>query len=144
VFGLCASGAAMEVQRPVGCSAGRARDAMKGDVLIVEDELLIAMELENTLRRAGFRVRACVGTLEKALVAVRAENFDVAVLDCNLRGESVAPVAAVLEEKGKPFVFVSGYGRDYLPSRYEGRPLVPKPFEPKVLIGVVEDLLAHF
>jgi DNA-binding response OmpR family regulator len=84
-----------------------------------------------------------VGALEQALVAVRAEKFDVAVLDCNLRGESVAPVAAVLEEKCKPFVFVSGYGRAYLGSHYEGRPLVPKPFEPKVLIDAIENLLAH-
>lgn len=116
---------------------------MRGDVLIVEDELLIAMELEDTLRRAGFHVCACVGALEKALVAARIANFDVAVLDCNLRGESVAPVAAVLEEMCKPFVFVSGYGRAYLPSHYGGRPLVQKPFEPSVLIGVLENLLAR-
>ena len=116
---------------------------MRGNVLIVEDEPLVALELEDTVRQAGFQVRACVGSLEKALAVIRAGELDVAVLDCNLRGESIVPVAAALEQRRKPFLFVSGYGRSYLPSQYVGAPFVPKPFEPAVLVCALENLLRH-
>jgi DNA-binding response OmpR family regulator len=116
---------------------------MRGSVLIVEDEPLVAMELEDTVRQAGFHVRACVGSLEKALSVVRAGELDVAVLDCNLRGESIVPVAAALEQRHKPFLFVSGYGRSHLPLQYAEAPFVPKPFEPAALVCALENLLRH-
>lgn len=62
-------------------------------VLIVEDEPLVAMDMEAVLRGAGFAIAACVSSPEKALDALNNDECNVAVLDANLHGESVEPVA---------------------------------------------------
>lgn len=83
-------------------------------VLIVEDELIIAMELERLLRSLGCVPLDAVPTVRKALRVLAAERPDVAVLDVNLQGERVTPVAETLQAKGVPFVLVTGYGSERL------------------------------
>jgi len=107
-------------------------------VLIVEDEPLVAIDMEAVLRRAGFEIAACVGSLDKALDALNNGDCDIGVLDANLHGKSVAPVALALRQSGKPFLFVSGYGRVHLPTQFIDAPLLPKPFEPSELIRAVK------
>jgi len=109
-------------------------------VLIVEDEPLVAIDMEAVLRRAGFEIVACVGSLNKAMDALNNGECDVGVLDANLHGESVEPVAVALRQYGKPFLFVSGYGRVHLPTRFADAPLLPKPFEPTELIRAVKQI----
>lgn len=106
-------------------------------VLIVEDEPLVALEMEAVLRRGGFEIAACVGSLNKALDVLNNGNCDIGVLDANLRGESVEPVAVALRQCGKPFLFVSGYGRVHLPSKFLDALVIPKPFHPAELIRAV-------
>jgi DNA-binding response OmpR family regulator len=96
--------------------------------------------MEAVLRRAGFEIAACVGSLDRALDAISNGECDVGVLDANLHGESVAPVAFALRQCGKPFLFVSGYGRYHLPTQFRDAPLLPKPFEPSELIRAVKDI----
>src|SRR5262245_51211685 len=86
------------------------RSTMKRSVLIVEDEPIVALEIESLLARAGFAIQGCAGSIEKALALVDDRHCDAAVLDANLRGRSVGPVAAALQRRGTPFLFVSGSG----------------------------------
>ena len=80
-------------------------------VLVVEDEFLIALDLEQLLRRRGWRVLGPAATVAEALQLLRGETPDVALLDVNLRGEPVTPVAAELRARGVPFVLASAYDR---------------------------------
>jgi CheY-like chemotaxis protein len=97
--------------------------------LVVEDELMIRMLLEDMLTDIGYEVVASAGRLDEAVRFAREADFDVAILDLNLAGQSVAPVAAIIEQRGRPFVFATGYGERGLPEQYRGRPTLQKPFQ---------------
>jgi DNA-binding response OmpR family regulator len=103
-------------------------------VLVVEDEALIAMDLGAALRKAGCRVVGPAPGVEQALRVIAAEEADVALLDVNLGGEEIFPVADELARRGVPFVFLTGYGRDALPERFRDRPTSPKPYSAKPLL----------
>jgi DNA-binding response OmpR family regulator len=75
----------------------------------VEDEFLIAMELDSTLRSAGFHVLGPAASVSAALELLRAERPEAAVLDVDLAGEWVTPVAEVLRAMIVPFILSSGY-----------------------------------
>jgi DNA-binding response OmpR family regulator len=79
-------------------------------ILVVEDEFLIAMELEQTLLRAGYRVVGPAPSLGTALELLRQVRPHAAILDVNLAGERVTPVAEMLRAMAVPFVLASGYG----------------------------------
>jgi DNA-binding response OmpR family regulator len=79
-------------------------------ILVVEDEFLIAMELDITLRSAGYHVLGPATNVRAALGLLRAERPDAAVLDVDLAGEWVTPVAEVLRAMFVPFILASGYG----------------------------------
>ena len=79
--------------------------------------------------------------LQPALKAAREEPLDAAVLDVNLAGERVDPVAEALAERGVPFLFMTGYDRDMLPAEHADRPALAKPFRPAQLINGLIALL---
>ncbi len=95
-------------------------------VLIVEDSLLLALELEAGLEDAGVHVVGCAAELSEALAMVELD-FDVAVLDADLNGQSVAPVAEILRSMGRPFVFATGYADKAAPMGFDA-PIVRKPY----------------
>ncbi len=95
-------------------------------VLIVEDSLLLALELEAGLEDAGVHVVGCAAELGEALSMVE-QDFDVAVLDADLNGQSVAPVAEILRSMGRPFVFATGYADKAAPMGFDA-PIVRKPY----------------
>jgi CheY-like chemotaxis protein len=78
-------------------------------VLVIEDEILVAMELESVLRRQGCTVLGPVPTVDRALALIEGGQIDAALLDLNLDGQSALPVAAALNARDLPFVVVSGY-----------------------------------
>lgn len=98
-------------------------------VLLVEDEAIIAMTAEDMLEDLGCEVAATATSLAEALAAVRAGDFDVALLDINLNGETSLDVAAALRASGKPFVFTTGYGSAGRSEAYRDVPLVTKPYQ---------------
>lgn len=98
-------------------------------VLIVEDESLIAMFLEDTLTDIGCRVAGVAARYHDALAKAKSLAFDVAILDVNLDGESSFPVAEALVERGKPFLFSTGYGGGTIPPPLRSAPVLQKPFE---------------
>ncbi len=111
-------------------------------ILLVEDEFLIAMQIETILRAAGWRVIGSAGTLSSAVSLARKSPCDAAVLDVNLRGERVDEVADILCERGVPFLFVSGYGRGNLPAAFrDSVQFLAKPFSDRTLLAAVRDLL---
>lgn len=102
-------------------------------ILVVEDEAIIALEMESILRRASCEVVACA-SVSTALQAADEQKFDAAVLDLNLRGEMSFPIADALARKNIPFIFVSGYDVDIVPRGHRRRPFVGKPFLSQMLL----------
>ena len=80
--------------------------------MIVEDEALVAMMMEDFVEELGFSVCGPFSSLSAATLAAHAGEFEAAVLDVNLGGELVYPLADLLAERGVPFIFVTGYGSD--------------------------------
>jgi PAS domain S-box-containing protein len=105
----------------------------KPRVLLVEDEALVAMMIQDTLAEFGFQVVGPVSTASGALAAARESHFDAAVLDINLGDGLVYTVAEILEKRGVPFVFVTGYDADSVDSRFSGVPVLQKPIERDML-----------
>jgi DNA-binding response OmpR family regulator len=97
-------------------------------VLIVEDEMIIALEIESMLRALGCEVVGPVGTLKSALRLAHTEALDAAVLDVNLHGEKVFPVADELQARGIPFLFATGYGAWTMPEEWRAPCRLAKPF----------------
>jgi CheY-like chemotaxis protein len=112
-------------------------------VLIIEDELFAAMHLESVLEQLGCVSCGSAPTVTRALRALGRQEPDVAVLDVNLRGERVTPVAEVLQKQGVPVVLVTGYGSDQLPERLQDVPCLPKPVDGAQLASAISDLLAR-
>jgi CheY-like chemotaxis protein len=114
------------------------KDTLKGvKVLVVEDEYFVAILIEEILESAGCIVTGPIPRLPAALDAVDHEDYDVAVLDVNLAGERINPVADALSERHVPFLFVTGYGANALPSEYAERPHICKPFRMAELLGAL-------
>jgi CheY-like chemotaxis protein len=98
-------------------------------ILVVEDELMIRMLLEDMLGELGHTIAAAAARIDEALEAARTADVDLAILDVNLNGEPISPVADALVARGVPFVFATGYGEHGLPAPYRDRPTLKKPFQ---------------
>lgn len=103
---------------------------MSVHILVAEDEALIAMQIEMDLEDAGYKVVGPYMSLERCLEAVEKEQIDAAVLDVDLAGFDVFPLAYKLEENGVPFVFHTGRGsHDKILSRFPDATICIKPAE---------------
>lgn len=122
---------------PVAGSAG-----IQGKrVLVVEDEVLVALDIESILTDAGMVVSGRAGTLDAARRAVALGQFDVVLLDANLAGQPVLDLAAALQRQGVPFAFATGYGREGINAEFRDVPVLSKPFTAEQLIGLMRRLL---
>jgi DNA-binding response OmpR family regulator len=97
-------------------------------ILVVEDEPLIAMMLEDFLESLGHHVSATCDSVADALTRTDEGGFDLAILDVNLKGENVWPVAERLREKNIPFVLATGGHVDPPPPQFAGAPVIEKPY----------------
>lgn len=109
-------------------------------VLVVEDEVLVAMLLEDMLSDFGCSVVGPAPTIAEALPLATEADIDVAVLDLNLGGQPVYPVADALRARGLPYVFASGYGAGNLDEAHRDAPMLQKPFRQADLEKVLKDL----
>jgi PAS domain S-box-containing protein len=124
---------------PVVASNGRT-DLKGARVLIVEDAVLLALELETGLSDAGAEVIGPAYELEEAMALLDRE-IDAAVLDANLNGRSVMPVAEALAARGIPFVFATGYGEaGGAPSGFDA-PIIRKPYDVTQVAAAVAGVL---
>jgi len=106
-------------------------------VLIVEDEALVGMAIEDALNCLGIDVAGVAGTVDEALIHVEQDHFDGAILDVQLHGKDVLPVAEALQRRSIPFVFATGYGKSGVPEKYRDAPVLQKPFMPAELRDVL-------
>jgi CheY-like chemotaxis protein len=97
-------------------------------LLVVEDEVMISALVEDMLAELGHSIVGLAASVEEAAGLAAGAEFDVALLDVNLQGETVESVAATLARRGKPFVFTTGYGERAIPAAFKDRPLLPKPY----------------
>lgn len=119
----------------VGCCASAKR------VLIVEDEPLVALDIEAALEAGGYKVAAIATSVREAFDALGASAIDLVLLDGNLRGHPVDDVADALRDRAIPFLFVSGYGRESLPTDFTDIPILQKPFDHEQLVQCVDTLV---
>jgi len=108
--------------------ATEARPAKQTKVLVVEDDVMIRVVLADMLCELGYTVAAEAASINEALEATRKTDFDFAILDADLKGRSVSPVADALGARDIRFVFITGYG-DHGLSAYRNRPTLRKPFQ---------------
>lgn len=108
-------------------------------VLVVEDEALIAMDIQMQLEDGGWRVIGPAGTSEKALELLKDDQPQFAVLDINLGRKTSFEVADSLVARGVPFLFLSGGTHEVLPDRFRTRPLLQKPIRYDELLRHVGD-----
>lgn len=97
-------------------------------VLLLEDEAAVSLLIEDMLEDLGCVAAACVARADTALRALDAQDFDVAILDVNIGGQTSFEVARALRRRGVPFIFATGYGETGLPDEYRDAPVLQKPF----------------
>lgn len=115
---------------------------LKGsNILLVEDEMLVAMLLESALEPEGCNV-ICAGFVEQATLLATERAIDAAVLDVNLHGKRSYPVAEALSARGIPFVFATGYGDFDLKTLFPDSPVITKPYDPDDVITTLSSLIA--
>ena len=102
-------------------------------LLLVEDEALVAMALKDMLTELGFEVVGAFNKVTEALAVVTNQDVNAAVLDVNLGGELIYPVADSLVAKGVPFVFITGYGAEAIDDRFASYRVLQKPIQRQML-----------
>jgi two-component sensor histidine kinase len=129
----------IRARAPLVAAIGRAAAApllVNGKrLLLVEDEPLIAMMMKETLAELDFEIRGPIGNVEEALTEIAQGAVNAAILDINLNGSSVYPVADALAARDIPFVFVTGYTRQAVEQRFAGVPVLSKPVDRDLLLA---------
>jgi CheY-like chemotaxis protein len=107
-------------------------------IFLVEDETLIRMMITDMLEELGHTVVAEAGNIADALRLAETADFEIAILDINVGGDRIEPVAEIIDGRHFPFVFASGYGAAGLPARFRDRPVLQKPFLPDRLEQAIQ------
>lgn len=120
-------------------AAGRADGAR---ILVVEDEALVAINLESILEDLGYRVVGPVMRMDRLVAIVEAGiDADAAILDVNIAGAEVFPQAERIARSGIPILFATGYGRAGLPAAWKDWPVIQKPYTPAEIRDAVRRVL---
>lgn len=107
-------------------------------VLLVEDEVMIRMMVADMLDELGYRVAGEAGDIDEAVRLVQATDFDIAILDVNVNGKVISPVAEAVTMRGRPFIFATGYGSAGLPEKFRDSATLQKPFQMETLKRALE------
>ena len=111
-------------------------------VLVVEDEMMVSMLIEDMLSDLGCVVIGPAARLDEAIALAESTQIDCAVLDVNLGGQPIFPLADILRAKGAPFAFATGYGDAGLRDVDKGSPVLQKPFRETDLARILGELRA--
>jgi CheY-like chemotaxis protein len=112
-------------------------------ILVVEDEALIAMDLQMVLEEAGYRVIGPANSPEAAMALLDGPLPDVALLDVNLGRSDVFGVANELAARKTKLIFLTGHTAQRLPQAHRHHPLIGKPYLPQLLLQVVQQVLSQ-
>ena len=102
---------------------------------------MIRMMVSDMLEELGYRVAAEAGDIDEAVRLVQCTDFDIAILDVNVNGKVISPVAEAVQLRGLPFVFATGYGVQGLPEKFRDRPALQKPFQMDTLARMIDNVL---
>jgi DNA-binding response OmpR family regulator len=116
------------------------RSPTNARIMIVEDDVLLALDLADALRGAGLEILGPFASIDTALRAL-ADRPDVAILDIDLNGRLSFPVADALAGANVPFMWLSASSPDVVPQHHQTRPFLSKPFAAAMLLRVLEDLV---
>ncbi len=114
----------------------------QASIFLVEDEALIRMMVSEMVEELGHRVIAEAGSVVEARSLAEIEEYDLAILDINLRGMNVRPVAEAIAARGLPLLFLSGYGPAGVPDGFKGMPVLHKPCTPEALRSTIDAVLS--
>ena len=112
-------------------------------IFLVEDEGLIRLMLADMIEELGHRVVAEAGNIEVGQALAETAIFDLAILDINIAGRIISPVAEIVHRRGLPFVFVSGYGPEGRPKAFSGQPMLQKPVSTLRLRETINSILSN-
>jgi CheY-like chemotaxis protein len=112
-----------------------------GSVFLVEDEVMIRMMVADMLEELGYSIAAEAGEISEAIRLVQSTEFDLAILDVNVNGKVISPVADLIKARNRPFIFATGYGSSGLPEEYRDRPALQKPFQIETLARMIDNTL---
>ena len=112
-------------------------------VLIVEDEALIRMMLVEMVEDLGYKVIGEAGRIDEGRSLAQTQEYDLAILDINLQGFNVQPVAEAVRSRGLPLLFLSGYGSKGAPIGFSGALVLEKPCTPDKLKRMIEAVLSN-
>ena len=112
-----------------------------GSVFLVEDEVMIRMMVADMLEELGYSIAAEAGDISEAIRLAQSTDFDLAILDVNVNGKVISPVADLIKARNRPFIFATGYGSSGLPEQYRDRPALQKPFQIDALGKTIETAL---
>ena len=113
----------------------------RGSVFLVEDEVMIRMMVADMLEELGYSVAAEAGEINEAMKLAQSTDFDLAILDVNVNGKVISPVAELIKARNRPFIFATGYGSSGLPEEYRDRPALQKPFQLETLAKMIDTAL---
>lgn len=120
---------------------GQLNTAIRRSVLLVEDEVMIRMMVADMLEELGYTIAGEAGDIDDAVRLVQVADFDIAILDVNVNGKVITPVAEAVQLRGLPFVFATGYGAQGLPEKFRDRTTIQKPFQVETLARTIESVL---
>lgn len=112
-----------------------------GSVFLVEDEVMIRMMVSDMLAELGYSVAAEAGEINEAIRLAQCTEFDLAILDVNVNGKVISPVAELIRARNRPFIFATGYGSSGLPQEFRDRPALQKPFQLETLAKMIDTAL---
>jgi CheY-like chemotaxis protein len=113
----------------------------RGSVFLVEDEVMIRMMVADMLDELGYTVVAEAGEIDEAIRLAQTTYFDLAILDVNVNGKVISPVADLIKARNRPFIFATGYGFSGLPEEYRDRPALQKPFQLETLGKMIDNAM---
>lgn len=110
-------------------------------VFVVEDEPMIRMLLIDMLGELGCHLAAEAGDVEKAAKLAQSAEFGLAILDVNLKGKLITPVAELIRARELPIIFATGYGSEGLPEEFRDFPALPKPYQLDGLAAIIDEVM---
>src|SRR6202042_2358575 len=112
-----------------------------GSIFLVEDQVMIRMMVADMLEELGYSIAAESGEIGDALKLAQSVEFDLAILDVNVNGKVISPVAELISARNRPFIFATGYGSSGLPEEFRDRPALQKPFQLETLARMIDAAL---